>query len=196
MEIILTLIAASLIVALLRGGSIDALLATRFRLVALVFAAAAIQIYFVVWPPAWLDRGTATLLYLGSQAVVVTFLVLNRHLAGVLLIGLGLGLNMFSIAANGAMPVSETATRLAGAEYLTDHRHVEHGLHLRNEVMDDSTRMPFLGDVIPVPGLAQVMSLGDLVIAVGVVRLVLTRTKPDPRASLTNAQTSPSGAQT
>ncbi|MCA1706341.1 MAG: DUF5317 domain-containing protein [Actinobacteria bacterium] len=174
MEIALILLFSGVAIGLLRGGSIERLIDARLRFAALLLAAVAIQVYFAVWPPEWLTRSNAVWVYLVSQLLAVVFLAFNRHLPGVLLVGIGLALNMAVIASNGAMPVSETASRVAGTEFLTDHRHVEHGLHLRNEILDGQTIAPWLSDVIPIPGIAQVISLGDVVLAAGIFVLVIS----------------------
>lgn len=168
------MLVSSLGLALLRGGSLDRLLELRLRWPALVVFAVVVQVGFVVWPPAWLTRPMATAIYLTTQLFVIAFLVANRRLQGVLVVAAGMLLNMAVIASNGAMPVAERSARIAGAEFLTDHRHVEHGLHLRNEVLNDQTVMPWFSDVIPIPGLAQVMSFGDVLIAAGISVLVFS----------------------
>ncbi len=175
MEIAVILLVGTTAFALARGGSFDALLDTRLRFLPLVFAAVAIQVYFVVAPPAWLTHTGAMLIYLSTQALTLGFIWFNRNLPGMWLVVAGLALNMTVIALNGAMPVSESASRVAGAEFLTDHRHVEHGLHLRNEVLDDSARLPLFSDVIPVPGIGQVVSAGDVLIGLGLITLIFVQ---------------------
>ena len=177
MEIALFVILGAAGIGLARGGSLHLLIETRFRFAALVFIALVIQAYFVVSPPEWLTRTSALAIFLASQFVVLAFVALNRRLPGMWLVGVGLLINMLVIAANQAMPVSETAARLAGAEFITDHRHEEHGLHLRNEPMTSHSVLPWAADVIPIPGLAFVVSIGDLVVAAGLARLVYRRTK-------------------
>lgn len=172
---VVVLVAAGL--GLLRGGSLVSLIETRFGFGWLVFVALGIQLYFVAAPPAWLTRASALAIFLTTQTAVLAFVAFNRRLPGIWLVGLGLFANMVVIAANQAMPVSQTAARIAGAEFITDDRHVEHGLHLRNEVMTEDSVLPWAADVIPVPVLHFVVSLGDLVIAAGLARLVYRRTK-------------------
>jgi hypothetical protein len=66
------------------------------------------------------------------------------------------------VALNGAMPVSLNALIRAGVgnATITDPRH---------ELSDAATRLPWLGDVVPValPGLGQAVSPGDVLIAAG-----------------------------
>jgi Family of unknown function (DUF5317) len=158
----------------LRGGSLANVKGIRLKAVVLVVAALVIQTYFVAWPPDWLTTTSALVIFLGSQLLVAAFVLLNRRLAGMTLVAAGMLLNLFVIGLNGAMPVGERAIELAGAESLADPRHVEHGVHLRNELMTSDTAAPFLADVIPVPGFAKVVSPGDLLVAAGLM-LVLYR---------------------
>ena len=106
---------------------------------------------------------------MASQGLVAAFILLNRKITGLTLAALGLGLNALVVATNGAMPVSPVAVEAAGAESLSDPRHVEQGVHLRNEEMTDQTRLAPLADVIPIPPFNKVVSLGDLVLAVGLL---------------------------
>ena len=165
------------IVALVGGGSLVGLVSTKFRAVGLIVASFVVQFTFVAWPPEWLTRTSALFILLAAQVAVGAFLLLNRRLPGAAIMLIGLGLNMVVILANQSMPVAEWAARAAGTDYLTDDRHVAHGLHLRNEVLNEDTIFPWLSDVIPLPIVKQVASFGDIVIAFGMARLVYVRMK-------------------
>lgn len=99
-----------------------------------------------------------------SQMLVVGWLLLHRHLAGVWLVALGLALNAVVIAANGAMPVDPAAVRALGLGELE----VPVGKHT---LLTDDTRLPWLADILPLPPLRSIVSVGDLVIAVGLLPL-------------------------
>ena len=170
------------IVALVGGGSLQGLKDTRFRGLGLIIGSFFVQFTFVLWPPEWLTRASAFAVLLLTQAAVVAFVLLNRRLPGTSLMLVGLALNIIVIAANQAMPVSERAAGLAGTEYLTDQRHVDHGLHLRNERLTEDTNLPWLSDVIPLPIVEQVASVGDLILGLGIARLVYKRMKSVPVA--------------
>jgi hypothetical protein len=158
------------IAALLRGGSLKALSDTKFDWLPLLFAGLAIQLTAEIWSPEWLDGAAGTAVIVGSNLLVLGFLIGNRGIPGVVLIGVGLALNVIVIAANGAMPVSASAARNAGVEPpgpgVGD---VEH------ELLDDDTIVPWLGDVLSFPGMPGVFSVGDVVLALGVGRLVYCR---------------------
>lgn len=162
--------------ALLRGGSLKTLADTKFDWLWLLFAGLAIQLAAQIWAPEWLDGVPGTLVIVASNFLVVAFLLLNRNLPGIALIGVGLALNVVVIAANGAMPVSVSASRTAGVDPpppgIAD---VEH------ERLNDDTKLPWLADVLAIPNTKEVFSVGDVVLALGVGNLVYRRTTWDKR---------------
>ncbi|MEA2451587.1 MAG: hypothetical protein QOG04_297 [Actinomycetota bacterium] len=162
--------------ALWTGRSFTGLSTLRLRHSWIIFVALGVQVFFVAFPPSWLTPSSATPIFVLTLAAPALFLAMNRQVAGMLVVAIGLTLNCLVILANGAMPVSSSAARVAGAELLTDTRHVEHGTHLRNETMTEETVLPILGDVIPMPGMKLVASPGDLILAAGLVQLVWSRT--------------------
>lgn len=180
MEIPILILGVSLAWALFRGRLGLSLPKWRGGLVLL--GALLVQVYFVAFPPRWMGPNDATLIYLASQALVATFLILNRSVSGVTLVAVGLGLNALVVGANGAMPVSSTAIEIAGAEAMSDARHVEHGVHLRNEPMSSGTRLRPLADVIPISPFHVVVSLGDIAVGLGLVYGVLSATQVRDRA--------------
>lgn len=108
--------------------------------------------------------GTAYLVGLiGSAVCIAVFLRLNLHHPGVGLLALGFFSNAVVVALNGAMPVSLAALSRAGvgSALVSDPRH---------ELSDAATRLPWLGDVVPValPGFGQAVSPGDVLIAASV----------------------------
>lgn len=182
---------ACLVVALMPGLT---LAFPGWRGTPILFLALAAQVVFVAFPPAWMSPRAATFMYLATQGGVVVFLILNRSVKWIWVVAVGLMLNASVIAVNGAMPVSPAAVEAAGAESLHDERHVEHGVHLRNEPMTENTRLAGLADVIPVPPLHKVVSVGDVILMLGLISVILgcvTRTTaarkvdaaPDPGAN-------------
>lgn len=159
----------SLIVALLRGGSILRLGQLHIRHAYLILLGLALQLFIFSplgtgWEP-WIGY-----LYLASLALLLIAVALNRDLPGIRLLGLGLFLNLLVIAANGGlMPISVEAARQAGLldliaalQAMGRHRHVA--------LMGEGTKLWFLGDTIvlgyPLPS-AQVFSPGDILVALG-----------------------------
>lgn len=106
---------------------------------------------------------TPLALLVTSMGLIAAFLFVNRERAGLPLALVGLVLNLVVIAANGGMPVSEIALTRSGTEVpASDQRHV---------VASTETHLNLLGDVIPVG--AKVLSIGDVMMAVGLAWFVV-----------------------
>ncbi|MFJ2047105.1 MULTISPECIES: DUF5317 domain-containing protein [Paenibacillus] len=106
-------------------------------------------------------------------AVYVTglaFLWLNRHYKGFTLIWIGVFLNFIVMAVNGGrMPVSVDASAVLGPYYVDMLR--EGGAVSKHYMMDASTHLSFLGDIIPLSSpypRTQVISIGDVVMNIGI----------------------------
>lgn len=150
-----------------RGGRLHRLAEAEVRAPWLLFLGLGLQLAVDLGAGRGLlaDASAAGLTVLiSSQALVVVWLMLHRELPGVWLVALGLALNAIVIAANGAMPVDPSAVRALGLGELE----IPIGKH--TELTDD-TRLPWLADVLPVPPLRSIVSVGDLVIALGLLPL-------------------------
>jgi hypothetical protein len=125
------------------------------------------------------------LLILASQVLIVVWVASNWTLPGMVLVALGLGLNALVIGLNGAMPVHPDAIAALGIEGIT----VMPGKHT---LLDDSTRLPWLADVWAIPILRSIISIGDVVLAAGLIPVthsLMTYRHPTERRR-------PSGAKT
>ncbi len=99
-------------------------------------------------------------LILASYLPLLLFVWLNRDSSGIWIAGIGILMNFTVIVINGGMPVLAEAASVAGGgdgELVLGAKHV---------VMSAETRLPFLADVIPLPG--AVLSLGDVFLAIGI----------------------------
>ncbi|WP_119355917.1 DUF5317 domain-containing protein [Meiothermus granaticius] len=100
---------------------------------------------------------------------------LNNHLRGLWFATLGLLSNTLVIFANGGhMPVSPVALRAAGMEYAIDE--VARKYDAVHSLMDASTRLWMLGDIIPLrigDVYHKVISIGDVYLAIGVALTIL-----------------------
>jgi hypothetical protein len=148
----------------LSGGSLSRLADLDLRFLWLAPVALGVQVVIVTIAPG----GNTTLhelVHIGTYLMVGVFLWANRKIPGARLIGLGTLANATVIVANsGVMPASITAQRLAG---LTEGR----GFH--NSAALLHPHLPWLGDIIPVPGpLPNVLSVGDCVIFGGMLLLL------------------------
>jgi hypothetical protein len=102
--------------------------------------------------------GDSFVLWLISFAAIAAIAVINYKTPGMGLIAVGAGLNLLIVALNQAMPVDVTAAEIARAEIAPD------GLH---RALRDNDVLAVFADRIPVPVLARVYSVGDLLLAFG-----------------------------
>ncbi len=177
MPFTLAVLALAVSVSWLRGGRLRNVAHVRLTAAWLLFAGVAIQVAVDVAAGRQLlpDAGlSGWVLLLCSQLLVVAFLVRNRALPGTRLVATGLLLNAVVMAANRAMPVDPAAIAALGI----DGAAVAPGKHT---LMTADTHLPWLADIIPVPWLRSILSVGDLVLAVGllpVTHAVMTATPP------------------
>lgn len=148
-------------------GRLAALGGVRLRLVPAIFAAVALQIAVIsVFPGG--SPGLHRVLHVASYGLAAAFLVANRKFTGMWLVALGAALNLAAIVANGGvMPAAPGALRTAGLPV--------DPAHFRNSTAVTHARLQFLGDVFAVPKgwpLANVYSVGDVLIAVGIVVVI------------------------
>jgi hypothetical protein len=161
-----------LLVGVVRGGSIARLAQLPVRLAWLAGLAWLIQVVLFTSPlGASLDRWAAAI-HLASIVLVGIVIVANRAMPGVALFGLGLLLNAVVITANGGfMPVSDAALAAVGNDVRSEV--LERGERTQKSVlMRPDSPLWVLGDVLPVPPLKKVYSIGDLVAAVGAALMV------------------------
>jgi hypothetical protein len=157
MQWILLVLVISIVVGGLRGGKLRNL--TEIRVISWWL----LPLAFVVltasnFVPADYDT-IAVGLVLASYLPLLLFVWLNRDLTGIWIAGMGILMNFTVILANGGMPVLAEAAMIAGetGELILDTKHV---------LLTSSTRLPFLADLIPLPG--AVLSMGDVFLAIGV----------------------------
>jgi hypothetical protein len=163
------------LVSLTRGGRVSNLAERPLRASWLLFAGVAIQAGVDLAAARGLlpDAGwSGWILLVSSQLLVVAFLVTNRRLPGVWLVATGLLLNVAVIAANRAMPVDPAAIAALGLEGVE----VAPGKHT---LLTDETLLPWLADIIPLPWLRSIVSVGDLVLAAGLLPLTHGLLRPD-----------------
>ena len=107
--------------------------------------------------------GASVVLGIAAVSLLVAFALANLHLTGMGVMTVGLSINLLVMMMNGGMPVSARALRAVDLPATTDlngARHVERS----------SDEMTVLGDIIPLRG--QVVSYGDLIIAVAAADVV------------------------
>jgi hypothetical protein len=180
--LMVAVMALALVTVRLLGGRLGALHDLELRLKWTVPAALAVQVLVTVA----LSGADATLLaalHVGSYVLGGAFVVANLRVPGVPVIALGAALNVAAIVANaGVMPASPDALARAGIDH--------DAAHFANSAAVESARLAPLGDVFAWPAplpLANVFSIGDVVLVLGAVILLVavcgTRWRPAAIAS-------------
>lgn len=165
----------ALIIGLLLKGDIKKLNDLHFKKINLIFIAFIIEFLIVMS----IKNGIITSSYytyfinLIMYILIFIFIYENRENPWMVMMGVGFLLNAIAIFSNGgAMPVGQYAIDTAK---LTNNVTAE-GLYV---LVDESTRMWFLGDVIPLTFPRKfAISIGDIVSAIGLMLLIITAMKP------------------
>src|SRR4051812_2698311 len=151
----------------LLGGRLSALGHIKLRLVPAIFGALAIQLVITAVLPGgseWLHR----ILHVGTYVLAAAFIWANRKITGVWVVAGGAALNVIAILANGGvMPASASAERTAGVTQTPG--------GFAHPTALPPPPPPFLRDILAVPKgwpLSNVYSVGDVVIAIGVVVVI------------------------
>jgi hypothetical protein len=194
------IILAVVLFALLRGGRLTNLATIRVRRMSLVLASFTIRILidtpFLAAP---LVRFWTTPLFLLSFGLLIWWIWENRQLAGGLLIGAGIVMNLAAIAANGgAMPVDPVAALYAGKP-LPD-APTTGALADVHRTFSDGTALWMLTDIFPIPAgipFAAVYSIGDIILTIGIAilcyRTMLIPAPPTPEAAPVNVVAASAG---
>jgi Family of unknown function (DUF5317) len=178
MFLVVIVLLSALAVPLL-GGRLEALAEVRARLAWTLLLALGLQVMSLSLPG--VPERLRPYIQLASYPVAGVFVIANRRLPGMLLVGLGALLNLVAMSANGGvMPASAAALDQAG---LPQHRD-----SYANSTLVRDPRLGFLGDVFAIPDpvpLANVFSVGDVCIGLGLVTAVhgLTGSRPRLRRS-------------
>ena len=157
-------IVAGVLIGLLRGGRFENLGEATFRLWPLLILGVVVQA-----AAAFTAEGAVALI-LASYALLLLFTALNLQHAGMGVVFVGIALNVLVIGANGGMPVRADAIVAAGIVEHDEIDTLDFGAKRHLETPDD--RLMVLGDIIPVPVAEEVLSFGDLAMAVGVATVL------------------------
>ncbi len=158
MEWMLLVIVISIVLGAMRGGKLRNLTEIRVKLWWLLPIGFVILSIANFLPPEY--HTAAVSLILASYLPLLLFVWLNRNSSGIWIAGLGILMNFTVIVANAGMPVLTEAAVIAGGG------DGELALGAKHVLLTTDTVLPFLGDVIPVPG--SVLSLGDVFLAIGI----------------------------
>jgi hypothetical protein len=114
-----------------------------------------------------------------SYVCLLAFALVNWALIGMGVVVVGLAANGLVILVNGGMPVRGRAVVAAHIAAESQLFGVDYGRLHHREGSGDKFRS--LGDIVPVPQIHQVLSFGDLVLAVGVADVVVHLFRPRRR---------------
>ena len=159
----------AVVLGLALGGRLGNLAQIELSSSWLFFAAIGLQIVaFPLEAAPWRTPETlAKVLWVASYGLLVVAAALNRRIAGVPIVAVGMALNLVTVLANrGTMPVRLSAMHGAGRI---------DAVQANSTAMSDPT-LPWLVDRWAAPDwipLANVFSVGDVVIALGAVVIVL-----------------------
>src|SRR5262245_51078447 len=154
---------------LVLGGSVGRLAELPLRAPWLFLSAVVLQVVaFPVGVLPWrTHEAVASVLWVASYGLLLAAAALNRRITGVPIVALGMALNLAAILANrGTMPVRLEAMHAAGRTAVTQ----------ANSTALAQPNLSWLVDRWAAPGgipLANVFSVGDVVIALGAAIVVL-----------------------
>jgi hypothetical protein len=125
-------------------------------------------------------KGTVALvLLLASYAALAAFAAANVKLFGMALVVVGVVCNLVVIAVNHGMPVRQSAVITAGiAADDADLRHIH--LQAKHHYERPSDRLLALADILPVAPLREVLSVGDVVMSLGIAMVMASLLRKEP----------------
>jgi hypothetical protein len=159
----LVAVVVGLVIGLATGGRLRNLGQRTFRSAWLLILGVALQVVTEVFH---LPKTPDYLTVLVSYVALAAFAVRNLRLTGMGVVAVGLALNIVPIAVNRGMPVRASAiveARIAR----TDQLHTL-GFGGKRHLESPSDRVTVLGDILPDWVFHEVLSFGDLIMAVGI----------------------------
>ncbi|CAN5684448.1 hypothetical protein BH18CHL1_BH18CHL1_10290 [soil metagenome] len=184
--LLLYAIPLGLLAGLLAGGRIAPLANVRFQWGPVALAGLLFQLALFSEPLASQVGHAGPGLYVASTAVVLLVILRNISAAGMSVISAGALFNLAAIVANGGQMPADPAAVVA----LTGRPVIGVDSFTNSALAGAGTALPFLGDTMvfprPLP-LANVFSIGDLLIGLGAVLfLVRTMRQTTPATSTTS----------
>lgn len=168
----LAIVFTAIVIALVRGGSLSNFATLEIRFMWIAFGAFALQLaLFNPFNAATVPPSFAPWIYIFSMSALLIWVVVNRQLPGMLLIGIGMLMNTVAITANGGyMPVGLEQARFAGK--LANYTAASEAIANNSIVLPrDQTQLWFLTDILALPAgvpLANVFSFGDVLLFLGI----------------------------
>lgn len=161
----------ALAIAILRGGRLTNLGDIELKAWWLLIVGFGLQASTRLLPDESWAETAGLFMVLGSFLLLMVLVVINREMPGMWLAGFGVLMNFTVISLNGGMPVLVEAAEVASGFAQSD---PDIAGSFKHVVLDEETILPTLADVIPLrlAGHGQVISLGDVFLAVGLGRFL------------------------
>ncbi len=160
MSFLVVTLALALGVALLSGGSLNRVLETRLQALWALFGALALQVMLdLFWSG---PGGLSPMLLAASYLLLIGFCLANVTLKGMTVVAIGIALNALVIVVNGGMPIRTDPGFRATVKH-----HAER----------PSDSLTALSDIIVLRPLNQALSFGDLIMLVGLVDVLVHRSR-------------------
>lgn len=180
--LLLYFLAAGLLCGRLSGGTFGPLAEVRFSWWPAALFGLAFQALLFSEPMGSTVGAAGPVLYVGSTLIVLVALLRNIGLAGFPVIGLGAGLNLAAILANGGQMPADPAAFAA----LTGQPVVPTDLFSNSLVASGAAPLSYLGDTLVLPRpfpFANVFSIGDVAIGLGaMIFIIFAMRMPRPAA--------------
>lgn len=184
----------ALLVGLFRGGNFKGLADMKLKQAWVFPVLLMIQIVVYLLQNKFPSLGLySNTIFILVYIIGLYFLWLNRHHPGFFIILIGVLLNFLVMAFNGGrMPVSLEASLVLDPSFIEA---LKTGLYGKHAAITESTRLAFLGDIIPLSApypREQIISIGDVIMNIGVfffiqyLMLGKIEKNPTPQVTTTN----------
>jgi len=183
----------AILIGLLAGfatrGRLSGLATIQLRWSWVILCGLLVQVVLFSEPVSARIGGLGPPIYVASTAVVIGAVLANRAVTGMLIVALGAVSNLAAIVANGGyMPADPAAVSALGAAHPT--------AYSNSAIVADPVLAP-LTDIFVLPTwvpFANVFSIGDVLIGLGVVVVIVTAMRAWDRPPIVGAQIPPVGA--
>ena len=195
--ILLATVLLAFLIAAVTGGKLGRLANLPLRAPWLALLGFGLQLYTIYSPTNTAQGflGLHTLALIGSYAMLLVLIWINRRIAGMMVIGLGLLLNFSVMLANGGyMPITPEAVKAIGYEYQLESAEFGSRLQDTKDVLlpREETNLWVLSDIFVLPPpfpIPSVFSVGDIALALGAFVLIFRamHSRDAPPAGIPNA---------